>query len=117
MAQTQQVRTGRKVGATNARAKVVKQAPEVSPAKPKGPKPAEEIRPISKSERWKLLYAAGQPKNPGHRTVRHKGSPAGSRSEEEDLGRLRGLCKNCRRRESCELPRPEGGVWRCEHYE
>ncbi len=113
MAPTQQVRTGRKLGATDARAKVVKETPEVSPAAPKGPKPTEEIRPISKSERWKLLYAAGQPKNPGHRTSRHKGS----RSEEEDLSSSRGLCKNCRKRESCELPRPEGGVWRCEHYE
>lgn len=113
MAQTQQVRSGRKLGATDSRAKAVKKTPEVSPATPKGPKPAEEIRPISKSERWKLLYAAGQPKNPGHRTSRHKGS----RSEEEDLGRLRGLCKNCKRRETCGLPRPEGGVWRCEHYE
>lgn len=30
--------------------------------------------------------------------------------------RLLGLCSNCDDREACVLPKPEGGVWRCEEY-
>lgn len=30
---------------------------------------------------------------------------------------LRGLCQNCSRRHTCDLPKPEGGVWRCDEYE
>jgi hypothetical protein len=30
---------------------------------------------------------------------------------------LRGLCVNCEHRDSCTLPRAEGGVWHCEEYE
>ncbi len=29
---------------------------------------------------------------------------------------LLGLCANCEKREFCNYPRPEGGVWRCEGY-
>lgn len=29
----------------------------------------------------------------------------------------RGLCVNCDVRETCTLPRPEGGVWYCEEYQ
>lgn len=27
-----------------------------------------------------------------------------------------GLCSNCEHRDTCRLPRPEGGVWHCEEY-
>ena len=37
--------------------------------------------------------------------------------EEEELGKYRGLCKNCEKRKTCTYPKPEWGVWRCEEYE
>jgi len=30
--------------------------------------------------------------------------------------KLKGLCENCEHRETCVLPKPEGGVWHCEEY-
>ena len=35
----------------------------------------------------------------------------------EDSEKYKGLCKNCKKRKTCKLPKPEGGVWRCEEYE
>ena len=37
---------------------------------------------------------------------------------EESAGQhgLRGLCATCALRDSCEFPKPPGGVWRCEEY-
>ncbi len=29
----------------------------------------------------------------------------------------KGLCVNCAHGDSCQLARPEGGVWHCEEYE
>lgn len=29
----------------------------------------------------------------------------------------KGLCQNCALRFTCRLPKPDGGVWRCRHYE
>jgi len=31
-------------------------------------------------------------------------------------GQFKGLCQNCENRETCLLPKPEGGVWHCEEY-
>ena len=28
----------------------------------------------------------------------------------------KGLCVNCEHRETCQMPKPEGGVWHCEEY-
>ena len=28
----------------------------------------------------------------------------------------KGLCSNCENRETCLLPKPEGGIWHCEEY-
>ncbi|NIM97876.1 MAG: hypothetical protein GTO24_07285 [candidate division Zixibacteria bacterium] len=36
---------------------------------------------------------------------------------EKDPSSLKGLCKNCKKQKTCELPKPEGGVWRCQDYE
>jgi hypothetical protein len=34
------------------------------------------------------------------------------------LGHLHeGLCMDCRGRESCTFPKPDGGIWHCEEYE
>ncbi len=30
---------------------------------------------------------------------------------------LKGLCVNCVHRDTCQLPKPRGGVWHCEMYE
>ena len=30
---------------------------------------------------------------------------------------LKGLCVNCENRDTCTLPKAEGGVWHCEEYE
>lgn len=32
-------------------------------------------------------------------------------------GTYLGLCSNCKVRENCIYPKPEGGVWHCEMYE
>ena len=31
-------------------------------------------------------------------------------------GRMKGLCLNCEKRESCRYPTRDGGVWHCEEY-
>jgi hypothetical protein len=33
------------------------------------------------------------------------------------MGKLKGLCLNCKHRDTCVLPHPDGGVWHCEEYE
>jgi hypothetical protein len=33
-----------------------------------------------------------------------------------DAGEFEGLCVNCANRETCLVPKPEGGVWHCEEY-
>jgi hypothetical protein len=77
----------------------------------------EELKPISKQREWKLLYAKSPPDGSNPVGSRSKGLPTESKNEESDSDKYRGLCKNCRKRDNCSLPKPEGGVWRCEHYE
>lgn len=36
--------------------------------------------------------------------------------EEIEDNRPKGLCVNCENRETCNFPKPEGGVWHCEEY-
>jgi hypothetical protein len=43
-------------------------------------------------------------------------SRTGFIAQERDLGPGIGLCKNCANRETCNFPKSEGGVWRCEEY-
>ena len=38
-------------------------------------------------------------------------------SAEEDSGEVKGLCVDCKSRETCIYPKPEGGVWHCEEYQ
>lgn len=38
-------------------------------------------------------------------------------ADPETTGSLKGLCMNCAHRETCRLPKPDGGVWHCEEYE
>ncbi|KPJ66922.1 hypothetical protein AMJ44_07635 [candidate division WOR-1 bacterium DG_54_3] len=76
-----------------------------------------EITPISKYKEWKLLYAPYPFRNTGNNISPMTGSQDTFIAEEKDSGRYKGLCRNCEKRENCMLPKPEGGVWRCEEYE
>lgn len=40
-------------------------------------------------------------------------SDAGAKPKQSTL---RGLCVNCENRDTCTLPKAEGGVWHCEEY-
>jgi len=44
-------------------------------------------------------------------------TPSKAKQTAEPLTILRGLCRTCEKRETCEYPKPESGVWRCEEYE
>ena len=37
-------------------------------------------------------------------------------ASQQDAGHYKGLCVNCDSRNTCTLPRPEGGIWHCEEY-
>ena len=37
-------------------------------------------------------------------------------SPREGEREFRGLCSNCANRQTCLLPKSEGGVWHCEEY-
>jgi len=54
--------------------------------------------------------------SPPHGRSRGRRSDAGARSQRNGNGRSKGLCANCAYRDTCLLPRSEGGVWHCEKY-
>jgi glutamate dehydrogenase (NAD(P)+) len=56
------------------------------------------IKKIPKEKEWKLLY-----------------SKTGKVIEKE-VTEYQGLCKTCAKRETCTIPKPKGGVWRCKEY-
>ncbi len=56
------------------------------------------ISKIRKEKEWKLLY-------------QKKGM-----EQEKVKDIYKGLCVNCDKRETCTIPKPEGGVWRCKDY-
>ena len=117
MAPTRRVKDGRKPSATDREQKVkIKRKKKVAVAPPSQPA-AEPVKPISKHKEWKLLYAPYPFRSEEKKPSGMKGSGVRSNSEAEDSGEYKGLCKNCRKQKSCRLPKPEGGVWRCEDYE
>jgi|GEM_PF-1098973 len=117
MASPQQVKNGKKLATTDTAQKTkTKRRVKVTEAPPK-PKTSEEVRPISKYKEWKLLYAPYPFKTAEDNSSPMKGSRAGFSAEEQDSGKYKGLCKNCKKQKTCKLPKPEGGVWRCEDYE
>jgi glutamate dehydrogenase (NAD(P)+) len=63
---------------------------------------------ISKQREWKLLYKA-QPFSEGVKT------DSGLGAETAEI--TKGLCMTCLGVESCEIHKPESGIWRCEAYE
>ncbi len=56
------------------------------------------LTPVSISKEWKLLYF-------------EHGRPG-----LESISEHKGLCRHCVFRETCTLPKPAGGVWRCKDY-
>jgi glutamate dehydrogenase (NAD(P)+) len=56
------------------------------------------LKPLSTSKEWKLLYY--QHGRPGL----------------EEGRKFKGLCNQCDLQSLCNLPKPEIGVWRCEHF-
>jgi hypothetical protein len=78
---------------------------------------AEQPEPISKQREWKLLYSPYPFGAADDGSAPVKGPRRGSGAEEESSTEQKGLCRNCKKEKTCKLPRPEGGVWRCEDYE
>lgn len=78
---------------------------------------SQELNPISKYKEWKLLYVPVPFRNTGNNVSPAVGSGFKSRGSKKDTGKYKGLCKNCRKRKTCTLPKPDGGLWRCEEYE
>ena len=66
-------------------------------------------RPIFFCEEFVVFGAAPMPE--GDRAVRVQ--PKETRSTR---GRI-GLCVNCDNVETCDSPKPEGGIWHCEEYQ
>jgi hypothetical protein len=84
---------------------------------PPGQRATEQPEPISKQREWKLLYTPYPFETSGEGSSPVKGSKRRPGTEEEKSAEQTGLCRNCKKQKTCELPRPEGGVWRCEDYE
>ena len=80
-------------------------------------KAAEQPEPISKQREWKLLYSPHPFGTSGDGSAPTKGPKRRPDAEEEKSTEPKGLCRNCKKKETCTLPKPEGGVWRCEEYE
>jgi glutamate dehydrogenase (NAD(P)+) len=93
-------------GGTSAESEAV--APAVPPSTE-----AAELTTIPKARHWKLLYQ----RHPLDDTM--KSGQAETRPgimASMGLETARGLCLTCEKEKTCQLPRPEGGVWRCEAY-
>jgi hypothetical protein len=78
---------------------------------------AEQPEPISKQREWKLLYKPYPFESSGDGSSPVKGPKRKPGAEEESSTEQKGLCRNCKKETTCKLPKPEGGVWRCEDYE
>ena len=85
-----------------------------APPKQKAAEPAE---PISKQKEWKLLYTPYPFETSGDGSAPVKGPKKKPGAGNEKSAEQKGLCRNCKKQKTCTLPRPEGGVWRCEDYE
>ena len=117
MGSTQQVKKAKKLSAKDSEQKVkTKRKVKVTGA-PRKPKTTEEVRPISKYREWKLLYTPYPFRTADNNTSPVHGSRDRLSSEEKDSDKYKGLCRNCKKQKTCKLPKPEGGVWRCEDYE
>ena len=117
MASPQQIKNGKKLGATDSEKKVkTKRKMKVTGGSRK-PKTTEDVKPISKYKEWKLLYTPYPFKTADNNTSPMHGSRNRRSSKEKDSDKYKGLCRNCKKQKTCTLPKPEGGIWRCEDYE
>ena len=80
-------------------------------------KTTDEIIPIPKYKEWRLLYIPYPFETSSNNIPPITGSQVRSPDEGREPIESKGLCRNCKKHESCILPKPEGGVWRCEEYE
>lgn len=69
------------------------------------------VEPIVFCEEYQC--ASGEPDKSAHNM--YVFNAAGNELDTSPL--LRGLCVNCENKETCMLPKAEGGVWYCEEYE
>ena len=50
-------------------------------------------------------------------SIKEAKSVAGAAGSDGVISLYRGLCSTCEKRDNCDFPKPEGGVWHCEEYE
>lgn len=81
--------------------------------------PAEPARPVQQCEEYVGERAPARPEASG---ARDAGPEPTARAGEDSCAEqassqvYRGLCVSCESRFDCEIPKPEGGIWRCEEY-
>jgi hypothetical protein len=80
-------------------------------------KATDKLKPISKSKEWRLLYRPYPFKTTANGSSPLNNENVDYRVKGKNSEQFKGLCKNCKKHKTCTLPRPEGGVWRCEEYE
>ncbi len=68
--------------------------------------PRDPSRPIWSCDEFKSSTSASRPGQPVA-----SGTAEAARTEPEEL---KGLCRDCLRRLTCQFPKPPGGVWHCE---
>jgi len=118
MATINEMKKRRKTGATGRAQKVkTKKRDSVIMGADQVSKTTEEVTPISKYKEWKLLYVPYPFKTTGNNISPVSNPRVSSKAEEEELSKYKGLCKNCKKKETCILPKPEAGIWHCEEYE
>ena len=116
MTTIQEIKKGKKASVTGTAQKIkTRKEARVTGADQKTK--TEEVVPVSKYKEWKLLYTpypfSTNSNNPSPMT----NSQSKPLVEYQNSGMHKGLCKNCKKNETCQLPKPEGGIWRCEDYE
>ena len=76
------------------------------------PDQGQDVKPISKRNQWKLMYAQQPPQ--GNVAKDSITAPSFTRIEAETKeAAYLGLCMSCLKIDHCVLPKPEGGLWRC----
>jgi hypothetical protein len=80
-------------------------------------KPTEDVNPVSKYKEWKLLYRPYPFTNKSNNILKGTDSSISPVAEGKNSWKHKDLCRSCKKRETCILPKPEGGVWRCQEYE
>jgi len=116
MTTIQETKKKKKVGTTGKTQKLKTRKDTIVASDEQETRMIEEVVPISKYKEWKLLYAPypfSANNNPSPVTK----SPSKGRVEEQDSSPYKGLCRNCKKNKTCVIPKPEGGIWRCEDYE